>query len=484
MIDTLNEATTLKAPAVEGSFRDPSGKLFCHEGRILRAVYPAGMEDLGPFLKSAATGRLEASGKLVGSHLLDLEEAGPYTREFPANTRIVAHQPIPFPSYPYEWPAEMLRAAGELTLELAEGLLAEGFGLKDATPFNVLFRGARPVFVDLLSFERRRRGDPVWLAEAQFVRTFLFPLLAARRFGLEAGRWLAARRDGLEPEEVYGWLGRLERLGRPWLTLVTLPTWLGSLRNPDDGRLYQPRQEFDVEKADFILKHLFGRLKRALRKAVPAPEARSGWLAYMDEHTHYSGAEFQIKESFVQGCLDRTRPDWVLDVGSNSGHFSRMAAIRGASVVAIDADSAVTGACWRSAIQEDLDILPLVVDVARPTPAMGWRNRECRSFLERAKGRFDLVMMLAILHHLLVSERIPLEEVLDLASQLSSRYLLIEYVDPSDPMFRRLARGRDPLHADLTPNSFEGACRRRFEVVRKTPLGGCRRVLYLLRKAG
>ena len=137
---------------------------------------------------------------------------------------------------------------------------------------------------------------------------------------------------------------------------------------------------------------------------------------------------------------------------------------------------------WRRSHDQDLDILPLVVNMARPSPALGWRNRECASFLERARGGFDMVMMLAVLHHLLVSERIPLDEVLDLAAEMTTDYLLIEWVAPEDEMFRRIARGRDHLHAGLNTVAFETACRTRFEILRSIRIGGNHRWLYWLRK--
>jgi hypothetical protein len=142
----------------------------------------------------------------------------------------------------------------------------------------------------------------------------------------------------------------------------------------------------------------------------------------------------------------------------------------------------VAGNLWRGAAAGHLDVLPLVVNIARPTPGMGWRNQECESFLDRSRGQFDLVLMLAVLHHLLVSERIPLEEVLALASELTRDYAVIEFVAPADPMFQRIARGRDQLHSDLTAERFEQAARTRFDVVRSQKINGLNRWLYLLRR--
>jgi SAM-dependent methyltransferase len=196
----------------------------------------------------------------------------------------------------------------------------------------------------------------------------------------------------------------------------------------------------------------------------------------------YSDEDFSRKSGIVKRWLSDLTPATVLDIGCNTGHFSAIAAATGARVVAIDADTAVVGSTWQRAQKEGLDILPLAVNIARPTPACGWRNAEYPSFLERATGNFEMVMMLAVVHHLIVTERIPLNEVFSIASALTSRYAILEYVSKEDPMFHRLLRGRDALHADFTQEMFERLCRQHFTVIEKQDLKGQLRCLYLLRK--
>ena len=172
----------------------------------------------------------------------------------------------------------------------------------------------------------------------------------------------------------------------------------------------------------------------------------------------------------------------MLDVGCNTGHFSRLAAAQGSRVVAIDQDAAVVGSLWRAAHREGLDILPLVVDLARPTPALGWRNAETPSFLERCRGAFDAVFMLALIHHLMVTDQIPLPEVLALAAQMTRRYLVIEYVAPDDPQFKRLCRGREALYRHLSAEFFESAASVSFRILRQLETGNHGRRLYLMEK--
>jgi 2-polyprenyl-3-methyl-5-hydroxy-6-metoxy-1,4-benzoquinol methylase len=468
------------------SFRDPSGHLLIVDDRIIRIVTSAGIPDLQAFLDSATSQKFLKSGQLVETDELDLNSIWNILDQnenntIPDGSIVLEHEHLPFQNFPYEWPAEMLHAAGELTLELAESLLSEGLGLKDATPYNIIFRGPTPVFVDLLSFERRDARNPIWLPEAQFERTFLLPLLVNKHFGINLDQLLSVRRDGIEPEEVYRLCGNFKRLLPPFLSLVSIPAWLGA-RNSDDAKIYQPKRLDNAEKAAFILRSLYRRLRRILDDLEPKSDKVSKWTNYTTTDNNYSEGAATAKVKFVERAIAEFKPKKLLDIGCNTGRYSELAASTGASVVAIDSDPAVVGVTWRKARSEQLDILPLVVNLTRPSPAIGWRNAECPAFLDRARGKFDAVLMLAVIHHMLVSERVPLAEIIDLASELTSDLLIIEFVEPSDSMFRRLTRGREQLFSDLTLQLFEQTCNGRFEIIRSERLEDADRWLYLLRK--
>ncbi len=465
------------SPAVYRSFRDPGGTLLQHRGRILRAVEPHAASDLESFLKTETARAAMDARKLVGSVRIPPDEFPDQLQSIHTKC-LIEHERIPFASYPYEWPPELLYAAGRLTLDLGRAALTEGFGLKDATPYNILFRGTDPVFVDVLSFEKRDPSDSVWRPYAQFVRTFLLPLLSARYFAMPLDRVFLGHRDGLAPETVYQWAGPVQRLRPPFLSLVSIPKWLGGR---ESEATYRARASGPPEKARFVLDRILRSCERQLESLKPAA-TDSAWSGYLDHKSLYSAEHLAQKERFVAEALDLARPGAVLDVGANEGHFSLLAAKQGASVVAIDSDPAVVGSIWSRAHREHSDVLPLVVDLTRPTPAAGWRNRECPSFLDRSRGAFDLVMLLAVLHHILVTERIPLGEVFDLVDELSRDYALIEFVAPEDPMFRRIVRGREELYAHITRDRFEAAAGQRFELVRTKRIDGLHRWLYLFRR--
>lgn len=486
----MSPATPAEAVRIPASFRDPAGFLFPYRGRILRFVKQSGVADFEAFVNSKAGAKLMESGGVIGTRVLDpkqIAELGQDARlesliRKTAPALIVEHDRVEFPTFAYEWCPEMLHAAADLTIRIAMDLLPEGIGVKDGTPYNVLFQGPKPVFIDVLSFERRDAHDPMWLPYAQFARTFLLPLLAYKHYGVQLNEVFTTRRDGLEHDEVYRWTRPVQRLRPPFLSLVSMPTWLAAKRNPDDQKIYQAKKLKNVEQARFVLESTLRGLRKKLNKLAPPAGLASTWSDYTVSNNNYSQNQAGIKERFVQDALNEFRPRRVLDIGCNTGQFSRIAAKAGASVVAIDYDPVVVGDVWRKSKGENLDILPLVVNLSRPTPATGWRNDECPSFLQRAHGHFDALLMLAVIHHMMVTDRIPLPEIVDLAAEMTRDLVIIEFIAPSDSMFRRITRGRDHLHTDLTEELFENTVAARFDIARKLHIEGSSRSLYVLRR--
>jgi SAM-dependent methyltransferase len=393
----------------------------------------------------------------------------------------VEHDVIDFPSYPSEWPLEMLCAAAKLTLELCLQALQQCVGLKDATPFNILFQGPRPVFVDLLSFETRDEHDPTWLAHGQFVRSFLLPALLDTRYGIACHTTFLCRRDGIEPEEVYRLLSPLARFTPPFLGNVTMPVLLAGRAEQEPGKVYARKRLSNPDQARFVLQSLFSRLAHTIQTSSRRRHRSNTWTTYNDTCT-YTPADTGQKTVFVEQFLKESLPTRVLDVGCNTGYYSFLAARYGSEVVATDLDPEVVGSLWQRAKEEQANILPLVVNLGRPTPALGWSNRERSSFLERAEGYFDAVLMLAVVHHLLVTEQIPLDEIIRQASLLTSEWLVIEYIGPDDIQFKRLLRGREALYGWYDHVTFEKMLNRYFAIIRKKELSGNKRRLYLARK--
>jgi SAM-dependent methyltransferase len=469
------------------SFRDPGGALRFVGGVPIRFVRPSHQDELRSFLGSGTAQSWRGRGALVESTELapaDLEafrhDAG-FAQALAADTwgGVWRHERIFFPSAADEWSPGMLHGAGTLTLQPALDLLSDGRGLKDATPANVLFRGSQPTFVDLLSIEQRDPRDPLWLPYAQFIRMFVLPLLVNKVTQLPLRAIFSVGREGIEPEMARELVPMSRRLHGPGLWQVTVATALSRSRSAGTESA-PPKRSVSPEQVRYVLKRLFKGLQKSLDAVGPSADRTSSWTGYVQDH--HSPAYFEAKRAFVASAVEQMKPKTVLDIGCNTGELSAIAAGLGAQVVAIDNDPQVVERVYRRASRDGLSILPLVVDIAAPTPGRGWLNAELPSFLDRATGAFDQVLAMAVIHHLLATNGIPLPEILDLFARLTRGTVALEFVPPSDPLFRRLARGRDYLYAGLTRESFEEACRRRFDIVRAEPLPSGDRVAYVLRK--
>lgn len=455
----------MSSPAA--TFRDPAGSLRIDDDRVLRTVRPEYAEDCLHFLSSELAQNWIASGRLVETRVLS---------RAPGEQLELEHQRVFFPSYPWEWTPGQWIAAGNLTLDFAEQQLSIGRVLKDATPLNILFEGSRPVFVDVLSTEARELDNPLWPAYGQFVRTFLLPLAAYKYLGWPLAASLS-RRDGYEPRDLYPYLSNWTRLRSAILSHVTVP-FLLEKKNATNASARKLRQRPDV--ALYMHRRRIKHLRRALRAFTPKM-GDSKWSAYPQSASHYSSGDHSRKREFIERILYTAKPVHVLDIGANTGEYSRLAAQAGANVVAWDTDVAASEQNWRASCELRLPILPLLADAARPTPALGWKNSETSSLLERARGRFDFVMMLGLIHHLLLIDQIPIGEIARLVNELTTRWAVVEWVPATDVRFRELCRGRDSLYAHLDERAFLRNFTEYFEPVARKSLGNGRVLFFLLR---
>jgi len=459
------------------TFRDPAGSLTLQAELAVRTIAQSSRTEVLDLLASPFCKAMQQRGDLIAA---EADDSGP---------QLILHHPrISIPTYPWEWTPSQWLVAAELTLNLCDEALAAGWILKDATPLNVLFNGPRPILVDILSFERRdpARRDPspsLWLAYGQYVRTFLLPLLMDRLL-----RWPLSlslfRRDGYEPAECFAALPWRRRLSRAALWPITLPTLLERRKsaNTSQNSASPPKKSLPhgPEVDTHILRRTLKTLRRRTLRAVPRLVS-SNWSDYPQTLNHYTPEESKQKLAWVRQALVSAQPARVLDIGANTGEFSSLAASLGAEVVALERDQAAADRLFRMARQRNLPIQTIHADLARPTPAVGWLNAESLALLPRLEAQFDLVLMLAVIHHLLLMEQIPLPEILSLCHRLTRRHLLVEWVPVHDPMFQSLLRGRDSLYGSLSEADLLAACDYRFHLIDRHPLDNGR-VLHLLQR--
>lgn len=453
-----------------GSYRDPAGFVYRRDGRLLRQVERTPAFDWPALRDSGLLARLAERGLLVGSREVGLDLAAE-----PGAAAVLELDELGFISYPYEWPAGALRDAALLTLEVERCANEAGFTLRDASPYNVTLRGATPVFIDQLSFEPLVPGRP-WAPYLQFAEGFLAPLaLAVHREPALASALLRARLDGIELPLAASLLPARTRLSLGLATHLHLHARAVARAGSSSGRGAR------ATLAPRARAHLLAHLRTTIEGLSPRA-AGTVWADY-EGNTSYTDPASAAKELAVARAVEDAGARVVWDLGANAGRYTRVALGEGAErVVALDVDpGAVERHYRRLRAGGEERVTPLVVDLANPGPALGWALAERRSLWERADA--ELVLALALVHHLAIGANVPLGEVAALFARLGE-HLLVEWVPPDDPMVRRLLADRpDVFGARYTEEAFRSAFGARFETLRDEPLPESeRRLLHLRRR--
>jgi hypothetical protein len=445
--------------------------VFIGEQSVFRAVTPAGLDDWTAVGDSSFFAELVDEGKVIDTEPCPTDVLPP-GQEWAACLR---HRRIPVVNHPYEWSVTMLRDAALLQLEVTRRAVLEGFITKDATSFNVVFDGARPVFIDVGSFERLRPGEP-WPGYRQFCELFLNPLVLQTMVGVPFQPWLRGAPDGIAPSELAPMLKGRHKLNRRLMVHVGLHA-RAERRFADADTDHDVRS--DLRRAGFGPKVLLAQLDNLERtvRSLEQHESGSTWSDYSDR-SHYDDADLATKETAVGDAVSQLRPTTVLDLGANDGRFSQLAVDRGAGrAVAVDSDHLVVDRLYRKLRdQDERRILPLVMDLTNPSPGLGWRSRERAPFTARVRP--DLVLCLAVVHHLAITDNVPFDMVVDFLADFAAP-VVVEFPSREDPMAARLlARKRAGLFGHYDTAGWEAALSRRFDIGERTELPSGRRVLY------
>jgi hypothetical protein len=459
-----------------GSFRDWDSRVFVSSDLVVRALTEAGVADWEALSGSDFLGEFTARGALVATEEAGPDVVGELQRLDPDGDWVgaLAHERIPFISYPYEWTFSMLKDAALLQLRLLTASLREGLMLKDATPYNVQWRGAQPVFVDVGSFERAREGEP-WAGYRQFCMLFLYPLMLESYRGVAFQPWLRGSIEGISATDFRALMTRRDAFRKGVLRHVVLHASLEARYADRGGEV----------RSDLIAAGFDRRLVEAnvsgMTKLVSRLRQRRAATAWTDYRStcSYDDVEAAQKDDFVRAVVESRRRGLVWDLGCNDGRYSHIAASGADCVLAIDSDRHVVDALYL-ALRSDGNrtIVPLVVDLGNPSPALGWGNAERKTLIDR--GSPDLVLALALVHHLSISGNVPLREVVGWLRGLDCE-VVVEFPDRGDPMVQRLLGGkRDDAHPDYDRETFEALLHAAFRITDSCGLPSGTRTLYHL----
>lgn len=455
----------MSAPSLESitvdpaSFRDPAGYVYRERGGLRRMVTKIGRDSYQAARDSGLHRALHQSGKLVDHTELS---------EGPDGGLILAPTTLPFISYPYEWTFGQLKEAATLTLDVLLEALERGFWLKDASGFNVQFKGTKPVFIDTLSFEPLVEGSG-WPGYNQFIKHFLGPLALMSFTDRRLSTLLADNIDGLPLDFVSKLLPK-----HTWLSLgllIHVHAHARAQRRFADSPGAKKRS-VSRESLTNLITHLKGTISSL------KPPARSGHWAEYVQNTNYSDDSQATKRNIIAQILEERRPSSVIDLGANTGDFSRIAAKYSKLVISVENDRATADLNYEICRREGTsNILTLAVDVTNPTPAVGWNGRERASFLDR--GQSEVVLALALIHHLAIANNVPLPNIINVLGDLG-RMVVVEFVPKSDSQVQRMLNSREDIFPHYSEEDFITAARARFSIKDTIRLPGSARSLFIL----
>ena len=445
------------------SFRDPSGFLFSRNGVLYRQVNRRYEKEYARFMESGLYDRLVKAGLLVPHVEAEQDSATPEAY------KIIQPEHVPFISYPYEWSFGQLKDAALATLSIQRRALKVDMSLKDASAYNIQFLRGKATLIDTLSFEMYKEGQP-WVAYRQFCQHFLAPLALMAVRDVRLNQLLRVYIDGVPLDLASGLLPASTRFNFGLLTHIHLHA---TAQRRYSGAEVKSRAATMSRQA---MTGLIDSLDSAIRKLEWKPGGTE-WGNYYDI-TNYSDAAFEHKKELVREWSARVKPSLVWDLGANNGVFSRVAGESNAFVVSSDIDPTAVEQNYRQVKRDKAEnLLPLLIDLTNPSPSIGWSNEERDSF--GGRGPADMVLALALIHHLAISNNVPLLQVADFFASVG-KWLVIEFVPKSDSQVQKLLVSREDIFPNYTREGFEAAFQQRFKIVEAINVRESERVLYLM----
>lgn len=427
---------------ISSSFRDPSGYLYLDNGILYRKINHVYQKTFKFFINSGLCDALISQELLIKHQQI--------------NENIIQPDLIPFISYPYEWCFSEMKDAALLTLEIQKIAMEYGMILKDASAYNIQFINGKPIFIDTLSFDIYKQGQ-AWEGYNQFCQHFLSPLALMVYRDVRLGQLLKMYIDGIPLDLA----SRLIPKTKLWQHI--------HLNAYAQSKFSNKKYEGNINKRtiDNIVSHLILTIKNMKWNS------KGGWKDY-EKEWNYNGSAVFNKMDIIRRCLLKIKPKMLMDLGANIGLYTRIATDMGIRTYSVDSDYSCVELCYKNGNCD----LPLVMDLANPSPSIGWSNKERDSFIDRIN--VDCVMALAIIHHLLISNNVPMDDLAEFFASIC-QHLIIEFVPKQDSQVQKLLIHHNDF-INYTQEQFENEFSKFFSIVNKIPISDTLRTIYIMRK--
>lgn len=455
-----------------GSFRDRDSRVLVKDDRIFRVLSPRASANWDRLRSSQFFHRLLESNKIVATWEAD-ESHVPTSTATDRWCRVLEHERIPFLSYPYEWTFSMLKRAALLQLEILVESIAANLWLQDASSYNIQWFGTQPVFIDIGSFEEYPEGEP-WVGYNQFCQLFLYPLMLTAYRGVSYQPLLRGTIDGIDPEFMRNLMSMRDLLRRGVFTNVVMQSHLNRAARDSNFSIRSTVREMRFPKESLL--NLLNQLRNLVSSLEWNPR-KSVWSDYEETH-QYPADDQDFKSKFVVDIAASRKPALVWDLGSNTGSYSLLVAPHADYVIGIEADTVAVEKFYRRLIDANVgNVLPLVNNLADPSPSLGWRGAERAPLTSR--GQPDLILCLALVHHMVLAANVPMVEFLNWLGSFRAD-VVFEFVTRQDPMVKRLLLNKRDSYTDYGLSLIEEQLTGVFNVSSKAVLPSGTRHLYHL----
>ncbi len=449
-----------------GSFRDPAGRVYYKENKVLRKLYPLGIERYNKLEEKNIITKSIEKGFLIKT-----------TKETSSNDNeiILEHEKIPFVSYPYEWSFSQLKDAAVFHLDFHLFLLEHEATLIDASAYNIQFIGTQLKFIDVLSIESYSEGD-YWIGHKQFCENFLNPLILKSKKGINFNNWFKGNLEGIATQELDKILSFFDKFSYNIFTHVYL------LNKFDEKFRLKKTLKPITKKQKKFSKKSFVAILTQLRKFIIGLSDKKNVTTWDDysKNNSYSKQDKDKKKSCVINFIKNNKFETVADIGCNNGEYSLLSIKNGCKkVIGFDFDINAIDDAYNYFKKKNLNFLPLHFDASNPSANIGWYQKERKGFLERSS--FDGIIALAFEHHLAIAKNIPLKDVVNWLVSLAPKGL-IEFVPKEDATIKKMLEFKGDIFPEYSEKNFEKYLSNISQIVSKTVISESKRTIYEYKK--